>query len=324
MSGITTQLDGELIVEVQRDAATLVQCLVKNDTPVELTTYGNVDIEYLQTTEDGTLLPLGARQCLGVDDVQTTLSADEHQTTACEKRGALVVSLLLQTVAVVIAAHDKLPGTIVLLLGDHLRHAMVGDHPHGMLLVFQHRTDARAVQSVGHIEQPHKLRLLVVDTHARCRTLPDESAAVLHRTYGIAHIHGQCIALRQHAVGQLARHGVDEAIVPAGTHHQPSLLDPPCRGDIVGGQLRILRVPRTELIRFQVEHLDTATQRTNPDTVPLVLGNAPHAVVRQSVGLARHTVVHDTCLCRVGLRGDAARQSTIVRAKPDAPVAGTA
>ena len=113
-SRITGQLDGKLVVEAQRQLAAHVEGLVQYDTSVNLLPYRHVFIENLKTTEDGTFLPLHIRECLRIDDIQSTLSTNQQQAVVRQTGGTLVIGALHQTITVIIAAHTEIPLAIIL------------------------------------------------------------------------------------------------------------------------------------------------------------------------------------------------------------------
>ena len=196
---------------------------------------------------------------------------------------------------------------------------MVGHDPHRVVLVFYHRTDTRTDESAGHVEQIDASALLVIDAGSRCRALPYQAARVFHHTYRRRRIHRHIGVFGDDAVGQLPRHGIHVAVVPAGTYYQPSFLDPSDRGHVVAGQFRILLIPCPERVLLQVKHLYSTAKRTYPDASPLVFRHAPHVIGRQAFWVVRSAIVHDFRPLDIS-RGDATHQSAIIRAKPDAAV----
>ena len=96
---------------------------------------------------------------------------------------------------------------------------MVGDHPHGMVLVFHNRAHAGPHQSAGHIQQIDTLRVRVVNSSSRRGALPDESATILHDTDRRGHNGGCLGSIRNNTVDKFARNRIEKTIVPTGAHH---------------------------------------------------------------------------------------------------------
>ena len=167
MTAITGQLNGKLVTEAQRDIPADVERLVENDAAVNLFADGHVHIKQLQAAENRVLLATRTGKTLGIDDVQAVLATDKQQSAARQQRRALIVGAPLQAVATGVAAHGKLPSAVFLPFQNNLRDTMVGDHPHGMVLVFHNRAHAGPHQSAGHIQQIDTLRVRVVNSSVR-------------------------------------------------------------------------------------------------------------------------------------------------------------
>ena len=142
-----------------------------------------------------------------------------------------------------------------------------------MALILYDTHDTGAEQTAVHVEQLLPTTDRVIDTTARHRALPDESATIFHHTdsrrcgcrltcYG-----------RNLDVHHLTAHGVDQRVIGGVTDYQPAFLDPAHRRHEVLIQIRVIRTPSTEFTRLAVEPLHAITQRTDPYVAPLILSH---------------------------------------------------
>ena len=317
LTAAARQLNGKLVLAVPQHQLTAdVKCLVQYHTAVELTRGFHLTVKDLQTTEQGRFLDTSCTHLLRIDDVKTTLSAYEHDAVGRIANGALVIGSVLQAVAVVEAADDKRPPSIVLLLQDDVAHTVVSNEPHGMATVLDKAIDRRAYQTRLHVKQIDMVGLGVPDGGTRRGALPDESAAVLHtadRHLGNLHT---VLIVGDVAVIDLEALGVDERIVVRVGRHEPALGRWRDGRDIVAGNGRIIHVNITHATGIGVKTLDTSTQRTNPDIAVARLIDRPYVVAGQSRRVARSTVVsHMTVLN--------AYETALVGAEPRRAVTGS-
>ena len=281
------QLDGELLVVAQRDVTAVVKGFVENDTTLNLLTYGDVLVEDLQTTKEGHLTDTALADVLGVDDVETTLTAYKDETVRGIAHGTLVVGAVLQAVAVVVAVYHETPRAIVLLCRNDVRDTMVGSQPDGMPGVFDDTIDSRTEESRLHIEQIDVVALTVPDGCTLRGTLPDEFAAVL-KGRNAALCNGNVILIiRDIEVQNLEGLGIDVRNVLRVGDLQPPLLGLANHIDVVAGQTRIADTEGAHLAGIFVDALHTGSQRTYPDIAPHVFTQRPDIIGLKTGGIVR-------------------------------------
>ena len=309
------QLDGELVVEVERDVTAVVEGFIQYDTSVNLLSDGHVLVEDLKATEDRHLVNTALTQVLGIDDVKAALSAHEDEPVGGIAHGTLVVGTVLQAVTVVIATYHEAPRAVLLLLGDDVRHAMVGREPYRLVDIFNKTVDGRAEETRLHIEQIDVTGLTVPDGGTLRRTLPEESAAVFE--CGKASLgNGYVIhVLGDIEVQDLEGLGIDIGDVFRMRHMQPSLLGRQDQVDIVAGNARIADTERPHLSRMLVDALHTGTQRTYPDIAPHVFAECPDVVGLETGRVVRSLDVRHLTVLNVD-------DTTLIGTKPHGAVTG--
>ena len=180
---VGSQLNGKLVLVIaQRQVAAIRQGFLQNHTSVELIAYAHLLSEQLQSAENGLLSIVYVSHQLGIDDVHTTQTTYQNQTILSLADRALVVGSVLQTVLATEATNGKAPFAIFLFMGHHVRHAMLSNYPHIVLVILCDTYHTRTKESIVHIEHRLLTRLLVHDTATSCRTMPDESSAVFYHT----------------------------------------------------------------------------------------------------------------------------------------------
>ena len=124
----------------------------------------------------------------------------------------LVIGALLKTVLAAKAAYGEGPFTILLTLRHNVRDTMLSDNPHIVLQVFNDTHHARAKETSVHVEHRLMMSLLVHDTTASCRAVPDESTTILNKRSGGCHRCGLSRDGWNRNIGYLPTDGVDERI----------------------------------------------------------------------------------------------------------------
>ena len=119
---------------------------------------------------------------------------------------------------------------------------MFGDYPHVVKFVFGQTNHAGAQQTRVHVEHGLLVGLPIDYTAACCRTMPDQSAAILHDTSGAGHSCHLSLDNGYLHIGNLAIYRVDERVELRVTYHQPALLGPAGLGHEVLGQRRVMRI----------------------------------------------------------------------------------
>ena len=130
------QLDGELILVVAQDEFLAdVEILLENDATIVGLANTQLLSEELQTAEDRCFVVVDIGNQLGVDDIHAIHTTYQHQTVLSDADRTLVVRALLQTILGAEAAHIEGPLALVVLLSYHVGYAILGNHPHGVLLI---------------------------------------------------------------------------------------------------------------------------------------------------------------------------------------------
>ena len=236
-----------------------------------------------------------------------------------EPCATLVVGCLLQTVTAVETADIELPRPVVLLGYEDVGDAMVRDSPYRVVLVLKEGVDARAIESVGHVDELLELGTRVVDDDAHVGAMPDQPPAILYHVVGRSNCRLDIGILGNLLIDELTADRIHQRIEDVRTHHQPSFLVPTHGGQVVIGNLRVLRVPGKELVCLRVIHLEAATKCTEPKSVPFILSQCPDTVVGQPLRLIRHLQVLYRGLSRFAIR-DTVGQSAIVGTEPKGTV----
>ncbi len=265
--------------------------------------------EEFQTAEDWRFVVIDISNQLGVDDIHAIHTTYQHQTILGDADRTLVVRALLQSILGAEAAHIEGPLALVVLLRYHVGYAILGNHPHGVLLILGNAHHARANQSAVHIQQRLLVVLPIHNATARGRAMPYQTTTILENTG--RRRHGRLLTFdgRNLHVGHLTTHGVDERVILRVTHHEPALGIPGGCGHKVLGHGRVMRVDGAELTCFGREALHATTQGSHPDVAPLILGNRPDVVIEQFSAGIRHGVVPGLSVVKVN-------QSAIVGTKP--------
>ena len=173
--------DRKLVLSVlQRDAALLVKGLFQDHTTIHISTHLHQLSEEFQSAEHRLFLTVVIIQTEGADDVQSFLTTNQQMAIARTVDSTLVKRSRLQSVAVIITAHHEGPGTVILLLGDDVRHTVIRRHPHRVTRILCHRHRIRTMQARLHIQQRSLVVLPVEHGDASRRTKPDQPSAVHH------------------------------------------------------------------------------------------------------------------------------------------------
>ena len=153
------QLDGELtLVMAQDEFLAHVEVLLENHTSIVSLANAQLLSEELQTAEDRCFVVVDIGNQLGVDDIHAIHTTYQYQTVVGDADRTLVVRALLQTILGGKATHVEGPVALIVLLRYHVGYAILGNHPHGVLLILGNAHHAGTNQSAVHIQQ----RLLVV------------------------------------------------------------------------------------------------------------------------------------------------------------------
>ena len=153
------QLDGELILVIAQDQLLAhVEILLENHTSVVSLANAQLVTEEFQATEERCFVVVDTGDELGIDDIHAIDTTHQYQSVGGDADGTLVVGALLQTVLGTEATHIESPVALGIFLRHHVGHAILGDHPHGVLLILGQTNHAGAYQTVVHIQK----RLFVV------------------------------------------------------------------------------------------------------------------------------------------------------------------
>ena len=93
----------------------------------------------------------------------------------------------METVLTAEAAHIEMPLALCILLGNHIRHTMFGNHPHGVDMILGNAHDTRAQQPRVHVEHVLFVGLGIHHTATCCGAMPYQSTTILHDTGGGGH-----------------------------------------------------------------------------------------------------------------------------------------
>ena len=246
----------------------------------------------LQTAEYRSFYSPALTHLTGVNDIQTALPAYQQFPVWCITDRTLIVGTVLQAVTVVIAAHYEVVRSVPLFLRHHIGHTVVGHQPHGVPFVFYDTVYRRAEQTRLHIYQIHLFCFRIPDRCTRCRALPSQSSAILHRidrhfrdTYTV-------LIICNIPVDNLTRLRVNQRVKQRVRHHHPPLLRATDRRDIIAGDSRIFGTDwYTHLTGSGIQALHTTSQGSQPNVAPLVFIDGPDIIVSQIAHFTCHPIV---------------------------------
>ena len=321
------QLDGEGIVLIaQVELSARLQGTLQYDPTFILLACHQRMVEEHETTEECLHVAIGIALHLGVDDIDTILTADGKVAIWGEISRTIVELMFLQAIHRVITGHVQLPLVLIVLGELHVGDDKLRDEPYGLLLVFHDCTSHGSLRTIQFVDDLQLSIVRVVHRHAGRGCHPTDATAIHDYIVDGRTWEGHA-ALGRVLVGQREVVDIQDTHVLRVSDEHIATREIAERTDIVGWNLRVVEVEGLDKsFGLRVENLHTASQGSDEKSMVLILAKSPHTLVSQTIrrslealpftiAIACHTSIEGTKVHRAIAHRDAAHHDIGTQAR---------